>query len=181
MEEFLVKDIMTKRIITVDQDKTVQQTAKKMAHFRVGSIIVLKKNNPIGMITETDINKRIVALAKDPKKIKAKQIMSSPIVFVNPDDNISKVVEKMKKFKIRRFPVLKKTKIVGIITNTDIARASPEMLDLLSLRLKMRRVVPIIKEGSTSGICDVCENYSEDLNFESDQWVCENCREKETI
>ncbi len=172
-----VKEIMTKRIVTIDQEKTVQQAAKKMVKSRVGSIIVLKKNKPIGIITETDMNKRVVALAKDPKKLKAKDIMSSPIVFIDPNDDISEVVDKMKKYKIRRFPVIKKGKIIGILTHTDIARVSPEMMDVLNFRLKMRASIPSIVEGSTSGLCEICGNYSDDLRFVNDQWICEACRE----
>ncbi len=171
-----VGSIMTKRIISADSSDTVQQIAKKMVDHRVGSIIVTRKNRPIGIITETDINKRVVAPAKNPKKLKAKDIMSSPIIHVNPKDDISGVVYKMKKHKIRRFPVVENGKIVGILTNTDIARISPEMIDVLNLRLKMRTGMPAIRMGTTSGICEICENYSENLVFMDDQWVCENCR-----
>jgi len=171
-----VKNIMTKRIVTADGSVTVQEIAKKMVKSRVGSIIVTKKNKPVGIITETDINKRVVALAKDPKKLKAKDIMTSPIVYVKPKDDISGVVHKMKKYKIRRFPVVRDGKIVGILTNTDIARISPEMIDVLNLRLKMRTGMPAIEKGTTSGICEECENYSENLIFINSEWVCENCR-----
>jgi len=171
-----VKNMMTKRIVSADQSDTVQKIAKKMAQQRVGSIIIMKDNKPIGIVTETDIIKRIVAPAKDPKKINSKDIMSSPIIHVKPEDDIYDVVYKMKKFKIRRFPVVKMGKIVGILTNTDIARVSPEMIDVLNLRLKMRSEVPSLNEGITSGICQSCENYSENLIFVNNEWVCEDCR-----
>ena len=173
----LVKNIMTKRIVTADQDDTVQKIAKKMVKYRVGSIIVTRKERPIGIITETDINKRVVAPAKDPKKLKAKDIMSSPIVHVRPNNDVSDIVHKMKKFKIRRFPVVENGKIIGIVTNTDIARVSPEMIDVLNLRLKMRRGMPVIAKGISSGICEICENYSENLMFVNDKWICEECRQ----
>jgi len=163
----LAKEIMTKRIVTIDCEKTVQEAAKEMVKYRVGSIIVLKDGKPIGIITETDLNKRVVALAKDPTKLKVKEIMSSPIVFVKPNDDVGEIVEKMQKHKIRRFPVLKKGKIVGIVTHTDIARTCPLQMDLLTTRLKIREFQPMIEETSTSGICEVCGNYSEDLRFEN--------------
>jgi signal-transduction protein with cAMP-binding, CBS, and nucleotidyltransferase domain len=174
----LVKDIMTKPAIKIGHKKTVQQAAKEMAKHRVGSIIILKNNNPIGIITETDLNKKIVVPAKNPKKLKVVDIMSSPIVFSYPNENIVAAVEKMERHKVKRLPVISKGKIVGIITNTDIARASPEMMDILNFRLKMRTQLPSIKETSTSGLCEVCGGYSHDLEFINDQWVCENCREQ---
>lgn len=172
-----VKEIMTKPIVKIDYGKTVQQAAKEMVKHRVGSIVIIKKNNPIGIITETDITKRIVAPAKDPKKLKVEDVMSSPLVFASPDDDVSEVIEKMEKHKIRRLPILQKRKIVGIVTHTDIARSCPMALDLLTTRLKMRETNPSIEETSTSGICEACDNYSEDLEFTDDQWVCEACRE----
>ncbi len=174
-----VKDIMTKPAIKIDHNKTVQQAAKEMAKYRVGSVIIVKKNNPIGIITETDVNKRIVAPAKDPRKIKVTDIMSSPIVFSEPGEDVISAVEKMEKYKVKRLPVISKGNIVGIITNTDIARSCPEMMDILNYRLKMRTEPPVIKETAASGLCEVCGEYSIDLQFVDDQWACENCREEE--
>jgi signal-transduction protein with cAMP-binding, CBS, and nucleotidyltransferase domain len=172
-----VKNIMTRPAIRIDYGKTVQAAAKEMVKHRVGSIIVVKDKKPIGIITETDINRKIVALGKDPKKTKTEEIMSSPIVFSSPDDDMTVAVEKMETHKIKRLPVVERGKIVGILTNTDIARASPEMIDILNFRLKMRTELPSIKETSTSGLCEVCGGYSEDLKFINEQWVCRNCRE----
>lgn len=172
-----VKEIMTKPAIKIEHDKTVQEAAQEMVKHRVGSIIVVKNNRPIGIITETDLNKKIVAPAKNPKKLKVTDIMSSPIVFANPEDDIVTAVEMMEKHRIKRLPVVSKKKIVGIITNTDIARASPEMIDILNFRLKMRAELPTLEESSTSGLCEVCGEYSDDLKFVDDQWMCESCRE----
>ena len=173
----LVKDIMTKPVVKTDYTKTVQYAAKEMTKHRVGSIIIVKGKNPIGIITETDLNKKIVAPAKDPRKLKVTDIMSSPIVFSNPNEDIVNAVERMERHKLKRLPVISRGKIVGIITDTDIARASPEMMDILNYRLRMRTELPSIKETSTSGLCEVCGGYSKDLRFIDDQWVCENCRE----
>lgn len=174
-----VKNIMTKPVIKIEYNRVVRAAAKEMVKHRVGSIIVVKNKNPIGIITETDLNKKIVAPGKDPRKIKVLEVMSSPMVFSNPNDDIKTAVEKMEKYKIKRLPVVDKGKVVGIVTNTDIARASPEMIDILNFRLKMRTELPIIKESSTSGLCEVCGGYSDDLEFINDQWVCANCRETE--
>jgi malate dehydrogenase (oxaloacetate-decarboxylating) len=111
----LVKDIMTKPAVKIDNNKTVQQAAKEMAKYRVGSIIIIKNKNPIGIITETDLNKKIVAPAKDPRKLKVVDIMSSPVVFSHPNEDIVAAVEKMERHKVKRLPVISKGKIVGII------------------------------------------------------------------
>jgi predicted transcriptional regulator len=119
-----------------------------------------------------------VARALNPQKLKVKDVMSSPLVFISPSDDVITAVEKMKKHRIKRMPVVEGGEIVGIITDTDIARASPELLDVLNHRLEMRYYQPTIKETSTSGLCEICGEYSESLTIEDDQWVCENCREQ---
>jgi len=173
-----IKDIMTKPVIKVNYNVSVQKAAKEMVKHRIGSVVVVKNKSPIGIITEADLNKKIVAPGRDPKKTKAVEIMSSPIVFANPLDDLEIAVEKMEKHKIKRLPVVEKGKIVGLIVDTDIARAAPEMIDILNFRFKMRSEVPSIREGATSGICEVCGSYSDDLTFVNDQWICEGCREE---
>lgn len=173
-----IKEIMTKPAIKINHNVSVQTVAKEMVAHRIGSIVVVKDKSPVGIITEADINRKIVAPGKDPKKTKAVDIMSSPIVFANPDDDVELAVEKMEKHKIKRLPVIEKGKIVGLIADTDIARAAPEMIDIVNFRLKMRTEMPSIREGSASGICEICGGYSDDLGFINDQWVCENCREE---
>lgn len=172
----LVKEIMSKPVLTIESKKTVQEAAKKMATHRVGAIIVTEGENPIGIITETDINKRVVAHAKNPKKLKSREIMSSPIAFISPDADIIDAVEKMKTHRIKRLPVIKRGKLVGMLSNTDIARTTPELLDILTSRLKMREEIPRFEQASTSGMCENCGNFSEDLRFQDEQWLCEECR-----
>jgi CBS domain-containing protein len=172
-----VKKMMIKKPVTAEKTETVLKVAKKMAENRVGSVVIEDNGNPIGIITETDLTKKIVALGKDPAKTKAEDIMSSPIVFVNPEDDYSVAVEKMRKHKVKRLPVIENGKVIGIVTSTDIARTVPDFIDIIKERLEMKISKPSIESAVTSGICEVCGNYSEFLVYEDDQWVCENCRD----
>jgi len=172
-----VKKMMIKKPLTAKTTDTVMEVAKKMAENRVGSAVIERNGNPVGIITETDFTKKIVSLGKDPSKIAAEEIMSSPLVFVGPDDDYTEAVEKMKKHKVKRLPVIDNGKVVGIITATDIARAVPDFVEILTERMNMRMSKPMLETAITSGICEVCGNYSEFLVYEDDQWVCENCRE----
>ncbi|MEM5777280.1 MAG: CBS domain-containing protein [Candidatus Aenigmatarchaeota archaeon] len=172
-----VKKMMIKKPVTAKTIDTVMEVAKKMAENRVGSTVIEENGKPIGIITETDLTKKIVALGKDPSKIKAEDIMSTPIVFVNPEDDYTMAVEKMKKHKIKRLPVIENGKVVGIITSTDIARTVPDFIEILKERINMKMSEPLLENAVTSGICEVCGNYSEFLIYDDEQWVCENCRE----
>ncbi|MBU5687930.1 MAG: CBS domain-containing protein [Candidatus Aenigmarchaeota archaeon] len=172
-----VKKMMIKKPLTAKTTDTVMEVAKKMAENRVGSAVIEENGNPIGIITETDLTKKIVALGKDPSKIKAEDIMSTPIVFVTPEDDYTIAVEKMKKHKIKRLPVIENGKVVGIVTSTDIARTVPDFIEILKERINMKMSKPLIENAITSGICEVCGNYSEFLVYEDEQWVCESCRD----
>ncbi|MCS7123521.1 MAG: CBS domain-containing protein [Candidatus Aenigmarchaeota archaeon] len=173
-----VKKVMRKKVVTAKTDESAMHVAIKMAEKRVGSVIIEENGNPVGIITERDLTKKIVASGKNPKEIKAKEIMSSPLVFVAPNDDSSIAVEKMKKHKIKRLPVIENGKVVGIVTTTDLAITIPEYVEILKERMAMKASKPLIQNAITSGICEVCGNYSDSLMFEDDQWMCEDCREE---
>lgn len=104
--------------------------------------------------------------------------MARPLVTSKPDDTILEATRKMKRNNIKRLVVLHKGKLVGTLSLSDIARSSPEMIDLLEYKLKMKELPTEIKERFTSGICDFCGNYSDDLRNINDKWLCETCREE---
>ncbi len=174
----LVKDVMRKKVVAIDGDKSTKQAGELMAKTRKGSIIVTRKNKPVGIISDSDLIKRIVAKNLTANRVKIKNVMSKPLITIKPEDEILEAVKKMKKSNIHRLPVVIEGKIVGMVSLTDIARTSPEMVDLLEYRLKMKETPFAIKEKFTSGICDSCGNYSDDLANTDDQWLCEDCREE---
>ena len=176
-----VKDIMSRRVLTIDLESTVKDAAKKMARGRVGSIIVEKSGKPIGIITDSDIIKKIVAKDKVPSSVKVEELMSTPLIIVKPDDDVSVAKEKMIKNRIKRLPVVEKGEVVGILTTTDIAMTLPDMVEVLRERLLSREEESMIVEESMAGICEVCGNYSEDLRMVNGLWVCEVCREEREI
>jgi len=177
-EKIFVKDIMTKPVVIVSINSSVYNAAKILTKNRVGTLIVVKNKNPVGIVTDTDIIKKVVAKAKNSKDIKIKDIMATPILFLSPNDNLLQAEERMRRHKIKRMPVIKNGKLLGIVSITDIARATPKMLDLLNFRLRMRQSEPLVEETPTSGICDSCENYSGDLEYINGRWLCEDCRER---
>ncbi len=174
-EKLTVKDIMTRRVITIDKDKSILDAAKKMTRARVGTIIIMDGKKPIGIITTTDIIKKVVAKNLRPSEVKVIDIMSSPLKTAKPNDLIVDIVERIKEEKITKFPVVERNKLVGIITTTDIARIYPEVLFIEKYRPGRWRE---LKPGETmSGYCEICGNYSENLQLVNGLLVCEECRE----
>lgn len=117
----LVKDVMTRSLITVDSSATVNEAAKTMEKAKVGSVLITEKNVPIGIMTDRDFAIKIAAHAY-PIHTKVKQVMSSPLIHVRSDDEIWVAAELMYSRKIRRLPVLDEDELLGIVTTTDFVR-----------------------------------------------------------
>lgn len=176
-----VKDVMSSPVITIDSKKNALEAARLMRKRRKGFLVVLEKNKPTGVISDSDIIDEIVLKGKKAASIKIESFMQEPIVTVDPNDDLLVASRKMKDNNIHRLPVVSNGKIVGLISLTDIARTSPEMVDLLEYRLKMK-VAPFgIKEKTTMGICDDCDNFSESLQNIEGEWVCDDCREEREV
>ena len=116
-----VKDLMTKRTLTIEAQQTVFKAAQLMSQKEVGDVIVMDNEIPVGMVTERDFVRRIIAKGR-PVDTKVSEIMSKPLITITPEISIKTAARKMVKHGIRRLPVLKKHKLVGIIVVSDFAR-----------------------------------------------------------
>ncbi len=173
-----VKDIMVSPVVTIEENKTAKEAGERMKKTRRGALIVTRKGKPIGIVTDSDLVRKVVARDLKASSIKVKDIMSKPLVTVRPKEDILEATRKMKKSNIKRLPVVEKGKLVGVISLTDIAKTSPEMLDLLEYRIKMKETPFEIKEPKTAGLCENCGNYSENLTYVNDRWLCEECKDE---
>jgi len=116
-----VKDVMTKKVITFESNKTVSEAASLMAENDVANLIVMDNNMPIGIVTERDFVRRVMAKNK-PSKTKISEIMSTPLRVIDPDAPLKEAARRMVRKRIRRLPVIQDNKLVGIITTSDFAR-----------------------------------------------------------
>lgn len=127
----LVRDFMSTDVKTVRTDATVKEAVSKMNKFRIGSIIVMEGKRPVGIITERDILERIVEPCMEPTAMRAKEIMSSPIISTSPDVSIEDAARLMATRKIKKLAVIEKGELVGIMTSMDLMRASPKLISLM--------------------------------------------------
>ncbi len=116
-----VKDLMTKDVLTIDASKTVGDAAALMSKNDVGDLVVMDNNLPVGIVTERDFVRRVLAEGKTPD-IRISEIMSSPLRVIDPEAPIKEAARRMVSKGIRRLVVIKDNKLVGIITTTDFAR-----------------------------------------------------------
>jgi len=116
---FTIGDVMTKSVISVDAALTVNETAKMMEDAKVGAVIVMEDNVPVGIVTDRDFSVKVAAHAYQITE-PVKQIMSSPLFSINSDESVRIAADLMYERKIRKLPVIDDEKVVGIITATDI-------------------------------------------------------------
>ncbi len=114
-----IGDVMTKSVISVDAALTINETAKMMEDAKVGAVIVMEKNIPVGIVTDRDFSVKVAAHAYQITE-PVKQIMSSPLFSINSDESVRIAADLMHERKIRKLPVIDDGNVVGIITATDI-------------------------------------------------------------
>ncbi|MGB9675568.1 MAG: cyclic nucleotide-binding/CBS domain-containing protein [Candidatus Bathyarchaeales archaeon] len=136
-----VSDVMIKEVITIDENATVKEAAEIMNKFEIGCLIAVRKGKAMGIITERDLLKRVVAEARDANKTKVKEIMSSPLVVVEPNMDLEEAVRLMFQMKIKKLPVVEGKRLVGLVSLTDIARFQPQMIKILK-QLAARQAPP---------------------------------------
>ena len=117
--EIVVKNIMSKSVISVDASMTINEAAKMMEDAKVGAIIVMENNSPVGIITDRDFAVKVAAHAYQ-ISYPVKKIMSSPLIGIGPEESVWMISELMYTRGIRKLPVLDNDKVVGIITATDL-------------------------------------------------------------
>ncbi|MGQ9538050.1 MAG: CBS domain-containing protein [Candidatus Bathycorpusculaceae bacterium] len=132
---------MVKEVITIDENSTVKEAADVMNKFEIGCLIAVRKGKAVGIITERDLLKRVVAEAKDANKTRVKEVMSSPLVVVEPHMDLEEAVKLMFQMKIKKLPVVNEKRLVGLVSLTDIARFQPQMIRILR-QLAMKQAAP---------------------------------------
>jgi len=126
-----VEDIMTREIITVDENSTVKAAAEIMDKNEISCLIALRKGRAIGIITERDLLKRIIVEDRNPEKTKVAKVMSSPLEVVNFGTDLEKALRLMFRKKIKKLAVVNEENLLGLISLTDIARCQPTLITLL--------------------------------------------------
>ena len=118
----LVRDIMTKDLLTISEKDTALKAAQLMSEKGVSSLIVLSDDQPIGIITERDFIKKVCLKELKLSTVKVGDMMSKIRTSASPDTSIDVAVQRMVNNRIRRLPVIDNGKLVGIITVTDLAK-----------------------------------------------------------
>jgi len=117
-----LRDIMIKKVITIAADKTAQDAAKLMAENSISSLVVVSNANPVGIVTERDLVRKVCTKDVASSMVPLSEVMSSPIIWAEPDVPIETAVQRMFNNKIRRLPILENGNLVGIVTVSDLVK-----------------------------------------------------------
>jgi CBS domain-containing protein len=118
----LVRDIMIRSVITIEHDKTAKDVALIFAEKGISSLVVVQDDKPIGLVTERDLARKVSTTDKKSIEVPLSEIMSANFRWVEPMTPIEDAVQKMLNKNVRRLLVLENDKLVGIITETDLAK-----------------------------------------------------------
>ena len=179
----LVKDIMSSPVITIKEDLTTSKVAKLMEKQHIGCIIVSNnEDKPIGIITERDLVVRVLGKNGNPNALKASEVMTSPLITIEPEENITEAARRMSKLKVRRLGVIYKGQLVGILSSKDVLGVMPELLTIIQEQALIGKENNLestedSKEVSPlTGYCDNCQVWSEELIQTNGEFLCEECQ-----
>jgi len=136
-----IEDVMVKDVVTIGYRTSVKRAAEVMNRYEIGCLIVVKRRKAVGIVTERDMLKRVVARALDPRKTRVEEVMSKPLIVVEPDMDLDDAVRLMFEMRIKKLPVVKDGRLVGLVSMTDIARFEPHMMDIIK-KLAAQHAVP---------------------------------------
>jgi CBS domain-containing protein len=178
----VVKDVMSSPVVTLNEDATSNKVANLMDENKLGCLIVTNETGkPVGIITERDLVIRVLSKNLRPDAVKAKEIMTSPLVTIEPEVTISEAARRMSRLNIRRLGVIYKGNLVGIVSSKDILGVMPELIEIIQERTRIEDAAEVeerveAEERPLSGYCDRCGVFSENLKDANGQNLCEDCR-----
>jgi signal-transduction protein with cAMP-binding, CBS, and nucleotidyltransferase domain len=141
-----VNDVMTERVITIDINESVKNAARSMEKFGISSLLAFSDDDLKGILTERDIITRVVCAGLDPSKVQVCDVMSEPVIAVEPETPLEDAVKLMLVQQIKKLPVLKQNgehyEVMGILSLVDIVRLHPELVSTMKAMVEVSMVRP---------------------------------------
>lgn len=122
----IAADAMTPHPVTVDADSFVPAAAQKMAEHHVGMLPVLRDGVVVGVVTDRDLVLRVLAAGLDAATTRVADVASTSVASVAPEASLEQVERVIEERRVRRLPVLATGELVGIVSQSDVARMSPD-------------------------------------------------------
>ena len=171
----MVKDVMNSSLITASPSASVKELADKMSSAKVGSVIIMDKDKPLGIVSDWDIVSRATVRDELPSKIVAEDIMQ-PLQTIESEEGITQAARLLRKHNIKRLGVTYKNKLVGIISSSDVIAVTPELVDVVSEKASLLRGEMGRSPAFIAGYCDECNEWSDYMQYTDGKFICEECR-----
>lgn len=124
---------MVRKVITTKKEATVEDAVKLMNKHEIGCLVVVENGKPVGIITERDLLKRVLPKSEEFRNMKVKEMMSEPLVSIEPKVQIEEAAKLMFQKKIKKLPVVEKGKLLGLVSLTDLLRIQPQLIKLYKI------------------------------------------------
>jgi CBS domain-containing protein len=121
-----VQQLMTSDPCSIDVDKSVTYAAKMMRDENVGLAPIVEGDRLVGTVTDRDIVLRVIAEGKNPESTMVREIASTDLVTVEPQQNLDEALKLMAKHQVRRLPVVESGRLVGVVAQADVARQADD-------------------------------------------------------
>jgi len=121
-----IRDAMTENPRSIGQSASVVEAAQLMREEHIGSLPITDEEKLVGMITDRDITTRVVAEAADPRRTQVANVYSRDLISVGPDEDLDQALQLMARHQVRRLPVVENGRLVGIVSQADIALGESE-------------------------------------------------------
>jgi len=124
---------MVRKVITAPKNSTMEEAVKLMNEHEIGCLIVTEESRAVGILTERDLLKRVLAKSENLKRTRVEDVMSAPLISVEPDVQIGDASRLMFEKNIKKMPIIKKDKLLGLVTLTDILRIQPQLIKMYKI------------------------------------------------
>lgn len=165
---------MSKNPVTIDPSATAKEAAALMRERELGSLLVVSARKPVGIVTEKDLVTKVVAENRMPAEVTVNEVMTSPVVTIGPYQEILDAAKTMADLNIRRLAVVDNDDLVGLVTENDILKVWPALIEIT----RERAAISAPREGVGVGYCEGCSTFSDQLSLYNGQLLCPDCREE---
>lgn len=174
---YKVGEVMTQRPIAVGESTDLASAAEVMEKNNVGAVLVTDENQLLGILTEQDVVRKLVAKGETPTSLKVKDVMGSEVNTVPPAHDIEEALMTMSRLKIRHLPVIEDNNLVGLLTLNDILKLEPQLFELIAHRIELREEErkPLSRAYPSEGLCNLCGDYTKELIPQEGVVMCPQC------
>ena len=121
-----IRDLMSSNPCAIEADKPVAYAAKMMKQEDVGLAPIVEGDRLVGTLTDRDIVLRVVAEGKDPQTVTAREVASTDLITIDPQQDLDEALRLMASNQVRRLPVVEEGRLVGVLAQADVAREAKE-------------------------------------------------------